>query len=273
MDRSDAMSSIEAMAERCRNWGRWGEQGDVLGTLNFIDDAKRADAAGLVRSGRVFSLAQAFDTDGPQNGWRRRTNPVHTMTDTGTDAEYGDQGFPHGFGGADDVIAMPLQCSTQWDGLGHIFDRGYAWNGRRAGQVVTSDGDRVTGIKTAAAQVVGRGVLLDVGRALAGRLGLARPELPDGFAITPEHLDATIEAQGPSSAVGRGDILHSAPANTRAPAETAGEPTPVAPHRGCPSAPPRLSQHRSPSGGSGCLVGGTQAQSVRRRLPAPAPDP
>ena len=33
---------------------------------------------------------------------------------------------------ADDVIAMPLQCSTQWDGLGHIFDHGRAWNGRPA---------------------------------------------------------------------------------------------------------------------------------------------
>ncbi len=206
MDRRNAMGSIEAMAEQCRNWGRWGAD-DVLGTLNFIDDAKRAHAAGLVRSGAVFSLAQAFDTNGPQNGWRRRTNPVHTMTDTGTDAEFGDQGFPHGFGGADDVIAMPLQCSTQWDGLGHIFDRGRAWNGRRAGSVVTSDGDQVTGIETAAAHLVSRGVLLDLGRALAPELGLEHPELPDGFAITPDHLEATIKAQGMSSVVDRGDIL------------------------------------------------------------------
>lgn len=206
MDRSNAMASIEVMAEKCRNWGRWGED-DVLGTLNYIDDGMRVKAAGLVRSGTVFSLAQAFDTNGPQNGWRRRTNPVHTMTDTGLEAEFGDQGFPHGFGGADDVIAMPLQCSTQWDGLGHIFDRGLAWNGRRAGSVVTSEGDQVTGIETAASQLVGRGVLLDVGRTLAEELGLEHPELPDGFAITPEHLQATIEAQGASAEVGRGDIL------------------------------------------------------------------
>ena len=206
MDRSDAIGSIEEMAARCRNWGRWGAE-DVLGTLNFIDDAKRAQAASLVRTGTVFSLAQAFDTNGPQNGWRRRTNPVHTMTDTGLEAEFGDQGFPHGFGGADDVIAMPLQCSTQWDGLGHIFDRGRAWNGRRAGSVVTSDGDQVTGIETAGAHLVSRGVLLDVGRVLAAELGLEHPELPDGFAITPAHLEATIQAQGSSAAVGRGDIL------------------------------------------------------------------
>jgi hypothetical protein len=48
---------------------------------------------------------------------------------------------------------MPLQASTQWDGLGHLFDHGWAYNGRRAGDVVTSEGDRVTGIETTAALI------------------------------------------------------------------------------------------------------------------------
>jgi len=170
--------------------------------MNFLTDAKRVSAAGLVQAGRSYSLSLPFDMDGPQNGWRRRTNPVHTMLDTGTDAVAGIQGFPHGIGGADDVIAMPLQCSTQWDGLGHIFDHGRAWNGRPAESVVTSLGDGVTGIETIADVVCGRGVLLDVGRAV-GTDG----ELPDGFAITEEHLEQTIAAQGASGAVGRGDIV------------------------------------------------------------------
>jgi kynurenine formamidase len=202
LDRQDPEGEIAARAEAFRNWGRWG-QDDVLGTLNFIDEAKRTEAAALVRSGEAISLAQAFDTNGPQKGWRRRTNPVHTMTDTGTDAERGNQGFPHGIGGADDVIAMPLQCSTQWDGLGHIFDHGNAWNGRRAGDVVTSDGDLVTGIEHAASVIVSRGVLLDVGRHLSPATG----ELADGHAITVADLEATIAAQGESSRVGRGDIV------------------------------------------------------------------
>ena len=174
--REDPLGSIRAMAAAHNNWGRWGED-DVLGTLNFIDAAKRIEAAALVKTGEAFSLSQPFDTNGPQKGWRRRTNPVHTMTDTGVDAERGNQGFPHGFGGADDVIAMPLQCSTQWDGLGHIFDHGKAWNGRAAGDVVTSEGDLVTGIETAAAKIVTRGVLLDVGRALGPELGRNDGEL------------------------------------------------------------------------------------------------
>ena len=201
LDRTDPESAIAAAAQRCSNWDRWGED-DVHGTLNFLDDAKRASAAALIRRGRSFSLSMQFSMDGPQKGWRRRTNPIHTMLDTGTDAEAGIQGFPHGLGGADDVVTMPLQCSTQWDGLGHIFDHGRAWNGRPAGQVVTSLGDRVTGIETAADLIVGRGVLLDVGRVIG-----TDDELPDGFAITAEHLEHTIASQGSSSAVGRGDIV------------------------------------------------------------------
>lgn len=200
-DRTDPAGAVTVMAKRVSNWGRWGPD-DVRGTMNHLDESKRREAAALVLDGTTFSLSQPFDMNGPQKGWRRRTNPVHTMLDTGTDAALGDQGLPHGIGGADDVIAMPLQCSTQWDGLGHIFDHGVAWNGRPSGEVVTSAGDLVTGIETVAEAICGRAVLLDVGRAL-GENG----ELPDGFAITRDHLEATIERQGPTSSVGRGDIV------------------------------------------------------------------
>jgi len=201
LDRTDPEGAIRDAAKRCSNWGRWGAD-DVRGTMNFLTADKRRQGAALVRRGVSFSLSQSFDMDGPQKGWRRRTNPVHTMLDTGTDAAAGIQGFPHGIGGADDVIAMPLQCSTQWDGLGHIFDHGIAWNGRPAGEVVTSLGDAVTGIETVAGVIAGRGVLLDVGRAFG-----AGGELSDGFAITSEHLRATIDRQGASASVGRGDIV------------------------------------------------------------------
>lgn len=200
LDRDDPEGEIAKAAAAYSNWGRWGEQ-DVLGTLNFLTADARVEAARLVRSGVSFSLSQPFDMNGPQKGWRRRTNPVHTMLDTGTDAAAGNQGFPHGIGGADDVIAMPLQCSTQWDGLGHIFDHGKAWNGRDAAKTVTSDGDLVTGIEHFAPHIAGRGVLLDVGRVLGGASG----ELPDGFAVTEEHLEASAAAHGVQ--IRRGDIV------------------------------------------------------------------
>ncbi|MFF2486197.1 cyclase family protein [Microbacterium sp. NPDC058062] len=201
LDRRDPESAIADAARRFSNWGKWGEQ-DAVGTMNYITDDHRARAAALAKTGKTFSLSLLFDADGPQTGWRGRINPVHTMTATGVDAVHVGQGFPHGIGGADDFITMPLQAGTQWDGLGHIFDRGMAWNGRDAAKVVTSDGDQVTGIEHQAARIVARGVLLDVGR----RFG-DDGELPDGFAIMQAHLEQTIEAQGPTAEVRGGDIV------------------------------------------------------------------
>ncbi|RPE37841.1 putative cyclase [Streptomyces sp. Ag109_O5-1] len=159
-----------------RNRGRWGAD-DVLGTLNFIDDAIRAHAASLVRRGRSFSLAQEFDGSGPQ-------------------------GFPHGFGGDGDPVLMPLRACTQWGGLGRVHDDGRAGNGRPC-TLVGGDGESVTGMEHMREAFTGRGVLLDVGRAV----GDARGELPDGFAITEEHLRVTVESQGATSGVRRGDIV------------------------------------------------------------------
>jgi kynurenine formamidase len=199
-DRADPVSAVAQAAARCSNWGRWGDD-DRVGTLNLISATDRAAAARLIQRGAVFSLAQPFDANGPQTGWRRRTNPVHTMLSSGLDSSESQQ-FPHGVSGADDVVFMPLQCSTQWDGLGHIFDHGQAWNGRAASDVVTSEGDLFTGIERAAALVAGRGVLLDVGRAVG-----VDGELADGYAITVADLERTIEAQGTTATVGRGDFL------------------------------------------------------------------
>jgi kynurenine formamidase len=185
----------DALAEarrKYRNWGRWGPD-DVLGTLNFIDEGKRAQAAGLARHGRTFSLAMEFNRDGPRNDARGRGNPVHTMLDSGSD------GTPQGFGDAESVVFMPLRASTHWDGLGHIFDHGIGWNGRPREMVITGAGDEVTGVERQAAAFVSRGVLLDLGRVLG------QGELDDGFTITEEHLRTTIYTQDVT--VGRGDIV------------------------------------------------------------------
>lgn len=200
-DVDDVVHAIRTAARTYSNWGRWGED-DAHGTLNFIDTPARLAAVAAVRTGEVVSLAMPFDADGPQTGWRGRTNPVRTMVTDGHDAAGGTQGFPHGFGGADDVVFMPLQCGTQWDGLGHVFDDGTAWNGRRASDVVTSAGDTATGMERNSDRHIGRAVLLDVG-AVFGHEGV----LPPGFAIKPHHLDACVERQGGTSEVRRGDIV------------------------------------------------------------------
>jgi kynurenine formamidase len=197
---TDPAEAIAAAAKRHSNWNRWGPD-DGVGTVNFLDEATRAAAAGLIRRGAPFSLSLPFDENGPQFGWKRRVNPVHTMMSTGMDTAE-QMGLPHGLSVADDAVFMPLQCSTQWDGLGHVFDHGVAWNGRLGRETVTSEGDSATGIERIAAPVLGRGVLLDVGRVL-GEDG----ELPDGCPITSTDLDEVIRRQGATARVGRGDIV------------------------------------------------------------------
>jgi hypothetical protein len=199
------IETVRTLAKKLRNWGRWGAT-DELGTVNFITPAKVKAAAGLVRQGKVISLAIPFDSNGPQTGFGGRVNPLHSMLQDGGDIVNGAQDFLPGLRYCDDAITMPLQCATQWDALSHIYFDGKMYNDRGPEQV-TSNGARANAITALKDKIVTRGVLLDVGRALGPELGRNDGELPDGFAITPEHLQRTIELQGPSSAVGRGDIV------------------------------------------------------------------
>jgi kynurenine formamidase len=182
------IGDLRAMAQRCSNWGRWGPD-DEIGTLNFITPAALVRAGSLMRSGKAFSLALEFNQNGPQKGlWGKRFNPIHTMLATGTDAVAGNQDAG-GLRYADDMVSLPLQCGTQWDGLGHIFYDDRMWNGYDA-RLVDSGGARKNGIEKTRARMAGRGVLLDVAR----YCGL--DSLDDGVAITSKDLRETAERQG-----------------------------------------------------------------------------
>ncbi|MEE8395540.1 MAG: cyclase family protein, partial [bacterium] len=191
------LAKLRATAERCKNWGRWGPD-DEIGTLNFIQPEDVINAAGLIKKGKVFSLGLNFDRDGPQRGlWGNRFNPIHTMLATGTDAVSGVQDAG-GIRYADDMVSLPLQCGTQWDGLGHIFYDDKMWNGYDA-RLVTSNGAQKNGIQNVKAKIAGRGVLLDVARAEGVDF------LEDGIAITIEDLERTAGNQGVE--VRRADFL------------------------------------------------------------------
>jgi kynurenine formamidase len=196
---TDIETTIVETAAKYRNWGKWGAE-DQLGTLNYITPARVARAAGLVRQGIVFSLSIAFDSAGPQTGHLNRFNPVHTMLEDGGDWAAGYRRFPNGIGGADDMISMPLQCATHWDGLSHIFDHGQMWNGYEASEVRSTGAGR-NGIERVADRIVSRGVLLDVARYKGVQA------LDGGYPITEDDLRGCIQTQGETSAVGTGDIV------------------------------------------------------------------
>src|ERR687890_2682199 len=68
------------LADRVRNWGRWGPD-DELGTINLVTPEVRRRAAACVRTGKAFSLALPLsEAEGIQTGLLPgRINPVRTM--------------------------------------------------------------------------------------------------------------------------------------------------------------------------------------------------
>ena len=191
-DRKISRDDLRQAAEFYKNWGKWGPD-DEIGTLNYTSPEDIIAAARLVKKGKVISLALNFDHTGPQGAKSKypsmgRTNPIHTMLRTGTDA-YSGVLDSRGIRAADDMVTMPLQCGTQWDGLGHVFYENYMWNGYDCREV-TSAGAQKCGIEKTKNKMVGRGVLLDVARFK----GL--DSLEDGYGITGEDLDKTAQKQG-----------------------------------------------------------------------------
>ena len=132
---------LRKAAEKYKNWGKWGPD-DEIGTLNYTQPEDIVAAARLVRKGKVISLALNFDQHGPQGAKSKypamgRINPLHVMLRTGTDAYSGVLDH-RGIRAADDLVVMPLQCGTQWDGLGHVFYESSMWNGYDCREVTSA---------------------------------------------------------------------------------------------------------------------------------------
>src|SRR5580698_10907820 len=86
---------------------------------------------------------------------------------------------------SEDVLTLATQCATHWDALAHVSYGGVIYNGYPASSVST-DGAARCGIHRLGT-VIGRGVLLDVARALG------RDVLEPGYPITPADLDAACD--------------------------------------------------------------------------------
>jgi len=199
MSAQDEFEALKSLAESCRSWGQWGPE-DQVGTLNYITPEKVVQAAGLVRKGKIFSLAIPFDFNGPQGGSKnRRFDVMRFMLRDGSDTlNKSVMGAPKGFGGADDVMMMPTHAATHWDALAHVFWDGKSWNGYDAG-VVTSLGAEKNGIENFRDRIVTRGVLLDIARLKGVEC------LEGGYAITAEDLEAAGKSTG--TEISAGDIL------------------------------------------------------------------
>ena len=168
------------------NWGRWGVD-DERGTLNLLTPAIVQQTAGLVKTGKVYSLSMPLEAEGPQWPQRHKTWRVTTFRNP-----------PQGGGGADDVVTMHSHSGTHMDALCHIWRDNQFYNGHKASEHITSTGATRNAIDRVP-YIVGRGLLLDI----AGWKGVDHLAL--GEAVTADDLDACAAAQGVS--VQPGDLL------------------------------------------------------------------
>ena len=107
---SKIKKKIREAAEKYKNWGKWGPD-DEIGTLNNVTAEDIIKAVQLVKKGKVISLALNFDHHGPQGAKSKypamgRTNPIHSMLRTGTDA-YSGVLDKRGIRAADDTVFLP----------------------------------------------------------------------------------------------------------------------------------------------------------------------
>ena len=188
------------MADRLHNWGRWGGD-DEIGTANFVTPETIVAAARLVRRGVVFSCAIPLEAKGPT--YPTRLPPQHLMKRSGADYAAGHPAFGSspegGMKFADDYLFAALQCSTQWDALSHAWYGDELYNGVPQTEVRGTGAARLS-IDRLYQHFVGRGVLLDLARALNSGNRLAQ-----GYVITAADLDAGVRFAG--THVRRGDIL------------------------------------------------------------------
>lgn len=194
------MAEFRIIGQRNSNWGRWGAS-DRIGTLNHITDHRLVQASRLVKRGKIFDLSLQLGSSGPAPGRGGRVNPVHFMSITPSDTHITNSlVVPENVIVTDDWIAMPLQCATQWDGLGHVGYDGFFYNNVPSHTVSAMGGSSVLSIEdTIEKGIAGSGVLLDIAR-LRGV-----DALKAGESITPADLEAAEKRQGVR--VEPGDIL------------------------------------------------------------------
>jgi kynurenine formamidase len=186
--------------ERLHNWGRWGAD-DEIGTANYITPERIVAAARLVRRGVVISCALPLDAQAPV--YPTRQPPQYLMKRSGADYAAGHPTLgtvpDGGMKFADDYLFAALQCSTQWDALAHAWYGEQLYNGFPQ-TAVRNTGASKLGIEKMARRFVGRGVLLDLPRAINQGERLA-----PGRAITGDDLDRGRDHAGLD--IESGDIL------------------------------------------------------------------
>jgi kynurenine formamidase len=174
-------AEFDQLFNQVKNWGRWGPN-DQLGAANLITDAKRKQAASLVKSGISVGLAHPPLKDvAPDNP----NNFNHTMnrglsTDTYSVSYHG---YAH----------------SHIDALCHILYKDQTYNGHARASVLSEKGCTQLSIDRLRNGVVTRGILIDIPRLRN------LPYLEPGTPVFVEDIEAWEKKAGVK--IGAGDAI------------------------------------------------------------------
>jgi kynurenine formamidase len=180
-------AEVEKWFSTLSNWGRWGKT-DEIGTVNLITDAKRREAAALVKDGVAVSMAHNVLKDKAADN----SEPFqHKMNYTGAK--------PNGDWFMDEyTVSFHGLAHTHMDSLSHTSYKGKMYNGFSQLDV-TEKGAKELGITGFKNGIFTRAILMDIPRLKNV------PYLEPGTAIFPEDLEAWEKKAGVK--VGSGDVI------------------------------------------------------------------
>jgi len=191
MSDSDERTDVsEVLEDAPSNWGKWGED-DELGAVNYLTSEQVLRGVQAVEQGETFALGVPIGREEGDPIWPNRTGAEHYMASDKGHYVSGKQepGATAGLEGADDVLHMFVQGTTQFDAPGHMWYDDELYNGFPA-ETTMGGLDRCSIEPAAEHGIVGRGVLLDVAR----HRGV--DHLERGSRITIDELEDCAEEQG-----------------------------------------------------------------------------
>lgn len=179
------IAQFDQWMEELSNWGRWGPD-DQLGAANLMTEAKRLEAAALVRTGTTVSLAHDFLTDEAIDAsepyvLQMSVNPEGQNAGDRIDVYFHGVTFSH------------------LDGLCHVFYKDKVYNGFDFPDIVTEQGCSQMDTTAMKNGLVTRAILVDMPR-LKGV-----PYLEPGTKLYREDIEAWEEQAGVR--LGPGDAL------------------------------------------------------------------
>ncbi|MGA2410220.1 MAG: cyclase family protein [Candidatus Binataceae bacterium] len=170
-------------------WGVFGDD-DQVGTINLMTPGRVIDAAGSIRSGKVFSLNLPINIPDPPLFGRGKHNHIIKQYASYILDDYLDNFYP--------------QASSQWDALSHVKHPKFGGYNGFPDAEITGYGGHKLGIDNLARRgIAGRGVLADIGR-YHERIG-KQISFTTNESIPFEDLLETLKAQ--KTAIRAGDAL------------------------------------------------------------------